>query len=135
MRTSRQGFTLIELAVVIGLIAIIAAVAVLHLHDTDTQAERVLIKNLSAQLVSAAGIYATEQGTPPNGFSDYVEDSATSAVNPKTISLKSFGGGTCQSSGTTITGCTFKKWTSITYTWNSGGQISVTAKGPNNEPL
>lgn len=128
MKTSGKGFTLIELAVVIAIIAILAAVAIPRFGDTTVSAERAVIKDMVSQLTTAAGIYTTEQGETPDDFDDFVTNDAT-ATKPKTISLKSFGGGTCQASGTTIRNCKFKKWDDVVYTWNSG-QVTVTGKGP-----
>jgi prepilin-type N-terminal cleavage/methylation domain-containing protein len=130
MRSSTKGFTLIELAVVIAIIAILAAVAIPRFGDTTTQAERSMIKDMVNQLTSAAANYTAEQGATPTDFNSFVETSATTATSPKTISIKSFGGGACSSTGATIGSCNFQKWTP-TYNWNSG-QITVTATGKNN---
>lgn len=127
MRASK-GFTLIELAVVIAIIAILAAVAIPRFGDTTVSAERALIKDMVQTLTSSASIYTAENGATPNSFSDFVSNETT-ATKPYTMTLRNFGGGTCNIGGNTITGCTFKKWTDVTYNWN-GGQITVTANGP-----
>jgi hypothetical protein len=93
-----------------------------------------MIQNMRSSLGSAAGVYAAEQGFPPSGFDDFVETAATSAIKPKTISIKNFGNGTCTADSNTISGCTFKKWDNVSYNWNNG-QITVTATGPDGMQL
>jgi prepilin-type N-terminal cleavage/methylation domain-containing protein len=129
-----KGFTLIELAVVIAIIAILAAVAIPRFGETETQAERSTIKGMLSSLNSAASVYAAERGFPASGFTDFVEDASIKAVSPKTISIKGFGGGNCKVTATTISDCTFKKWTNVTYSW-SEGQISLSGTGPDGQAI
>jgi len=120
---TQKGFTLIELAMVIAIIAISAAVALPRFGDTTSQAELSNIKDLKSQLSSAAAIYTAEQAATPADFAAYVDTSST-ATKPKTIAIGRFGPNAttkaCSVGGATLT-CsgTFNKW-DVTYTYTDG---------------
>jgi prepilin-type N-terminal cleavage/methylation domain-containing protein len=133
----QKGFTLIELAVVIAIIAILAAVAIPRFADTTSQAELSTIKDLKATLGSAAAIYTAAQSTTPNNFGNFVETAATTAAGQKTISVAKIGpkNQPCAGAGQTLT-CSngYNKWTNVVYTFN-GGQITGTATPVNGNSL
>lgn len=123
--TLTTGFTLIELAVVIAIIAILAAVAIPRFGNALGSSECAKIKDLAARLSSSASIYTAEQGQSPAGFTDFVTQTPT-VTAPHTLSLNQFE---CGSIGATITQCTSFRYYDPTYAWNNG-QISLVKPVP-----
>lgn len=117
-----KGFTLIELAVVIAIIAILAAVAIPRFGNAAGQAECSKVKDLASQLTSAASIYTAEQASTPTGFSDFVTNNAVPAP-PFTMSVNNFN---CSIAANQITNCAALQYYNPTYTWNAGGAITLT---------
>jgi type IV pilus assembly protein PilA len=91
---ANDGFTLVELALVMAIIAILAAVAIPRFGNVTASGECTTIKNMVTQLISAASIWAAENRVPPDGFTDFViADTLPPAGTPRapTISLRNFG--------------------------------------------
>ncbi len=129
---AQKGFTLIELAVVIAIIGILAAVAIPRFADTTANAEASMIKDMKGTLTSAAAIYTAAQGTTPTDFSSYATRNAV-ASGAFTISVLRFGPKNtgCNVVTTTLTcGSSFNKYTTATYTYNTDGSVTGTASGP-----
>ena len=121
----QQGFTLIELVVVIAIIAILAAVAIPRFEDTTAQAELSAMKDFKSALISAAAVYTTAKSTSPVGFNNYVTNTAPPLTGAFTVTTYGIGPNgvksPCSATATNVT-CTsgqFNKW-NVTYTYNDG---------------
>lgn len=87
MKRSESGFTLIELAIVIAIIGILAAVAVPRFQNLTSQAEDSVARSLLQSLQSSAAIYVAQQRVPPVIFSDFVATSGA-ASGAMTLTLQ-----------------------------------------------
>ena len=85
MKRSQQGFTLIELVVVIVLLGIVGAVATARFQDLSAAAEDAAVDGIAAELSSAAAInYAASAvpgGTPAVDLSTDTTCDATGGAN------------------------------------------------------
>lgn len=75
LKRSGSGFTLIELAIVIAIIGILAAVAVPRFQNLTSQAEDSVARSLLQSLQSSAAIYVAQQRVPPVIFTDFITGS------------------------------------------------------------
>lgn len=86
---ANKGFTLIELAIVIVIVAILAAVAVPRFSNVTRTAQGSVVQDMMAQVTSAASIYTAEQQRTPTAFTDYVSGAALG--NNQTLTLQNVG--------------------------------------------
>lgn len=131
---AKQGFTLMELGIVIGIMALLAAVAIPQFSGSQASAQRATAQDFLSQLNTAVSTWSTTYGRTPNSFLDFVTDGdlpAKPSSDPKNpnpiISTKTIGDKApgCITAATTIT-CTaaFDKLSSVVYTLN-GGTVTV----------
>lgn len=136
MKKKQSGFTLIELAVVIAILAILAAVAIPRFANTTASAERSMINSMVGQLTSAHAMATAERAATPQGFNEFVGTgtgatctaTAGSTITTCTMDLANFGGGNCTVAATAVT-CpnnSFQSYQGVTYNFN-GGAVTVAA--------
>jgi type IV pilus assembly protein PilA len=130
-RSAQKGFTLIELAIVIAIISVLAAVAIPRFADLGQTAEAALAQDMVSQLSSGAAIYTARQGTPPTGFTQYVTltnadlNAAPAGGNYFTVSLANFGpnaknGTRCTIAAAVVTCNAAFNRNNVAYNFNNG---------------
>jgi prepilin-type N-terminal cleavage/methylation domain-containing protein len=83
---SAKGFTLIELAVVIAIIAILASVAIQRFSNLTAGAERAVAENFGTQLNTAAATFMAANARQPTGYTDFVTNDKTK-INTGTFTI------------------------------------------------
>ncbi len=105
MRRLRQqeGFTLIELMIVVAIIGILAAIALAYYQDLTTQAQISAEDGTIAAANSAGVIYLGKNGVPPTGAAVMV------SMSPNLGSFANLRGGTQANVGhTAVDWCTLQ---------------------------
>ena len=85
---SRAGFTLVELMVVIGIMAMLAAIILPGLHRSREKAMQVYCMSNIKQLTNATVMYTQEHKAPPKAESRFLDD--FTLIYPYVNELQSF---------------------------------------------
>lgn len=119
---SAKGFTLIELAVVIAIIAILASVAIQRFSNLTGAAERAVAENFGTQLNTAAATYMAAQAQAPTSYTVFVTDDPTK-VNTGTFTIATprdrTGTALCTTAANAIT-CNNFKGITASYAFSNG---------------
>ncbi len=94
----RNGFTLIELMVVVVIIGILAAIAIPKYQDVTDSAKYAACRSNLRNIASALNLYAADNGEYPGAFEghkwrnlDYIEDYVqTELICPSTMTFYRF---------------------------------------------
>ncbi|MFN8614653.1 MAG: prepilin-type N-terminal cleavage/methylation domain-containing protein [Vampirovibrionales bacterium] len=90
IRSAKAGFTLIELAIVICIIAILAAIGVMNFGNNVANAEGALINSTGSQIRSATAMRIAETlSTDSLDLTEYVSDGTTTASDVELVTLPS----------------------------------------------
>lgn len=123
----RPAFTMVEMAIVIVIIAILAAIAIPRIADSTRAAQVSVVKDFLMKLKTAAGLYASKNQKMPTSFAVYVTTQPLdeAAMPDMFLSLSQLGTGTCTVSGTTITcpATAFPELGAFSYQYNSPTEI------------
>jgi prepilin-type N-terminal cleavage/methylation domain-containing protein len=123
MTTAHQGFTLIELAIVIAIIAILSGVAIQRIAGLVGGAEYALAINFGKTLSSSSATYMAKTGSPPSGYDDFVTTDVN-AVNTATYTValpsNSQGQPLCDPPSTNQIVCNGYETLTVTYTLAGG---------------
>jgi prepilin-type N-terminal cleavage/methylation domain-containing protein len=131
----QKGFTLIELAIIIGIIGIMSAVAVTQFIDLTGNAEEAVLSDYLQKLNTGVASYMAAKGHIPDKFADFVTDTSaglapSTGLNIALLTNKS-GTALCSPVATANTTLTCDKAAlrakKATYTLNAGAITMVLA--------
>jgi type II secretory pathway pseudopilin PulG len=133
IKKARTGFTLIELAIIISIIGIMAGVAITQFVDLTGSAEEATLKDYLTKLNTGVASFMAAKGYRPTQFSDFAAPKASlNPANGVTVPVleKSDGTPVCTIAATVLT-CDGYRSRKGVYTYASGAiTLAVTNKQP-----
>lgn len=144
-KSLKKGFTLIELAIVVAVVGIMASVALTRFSNLNETAEASTARQFLNQLNSGAAIYMARMGQLPTAFTQFVTNNdaqlnaAPAGNNFFTVSVSRVGprpgGSMCtiaanliNCNGTAATKLGFSR-VNAQYTLNAEGNVTATILG------
>jgi prepilin-type N-terminal cleavage/methylation domain-containing protein len=140
MKAAAKGFTLIELAIVIAIIAILASVAIPRFAALQDNANRAVAQNFLSQLTTAAATATAEAARVPTQFTEFVTTAPASVGAVSTAPFRfnistpqGVNGGAAPCATVAANAITCAGWAgqlgTVTYTLGANGQITAANAG------